>query len=92
MRADQTSRAETVPRQERVPDVHDRHGKAERPGHLRDGSSVLSGTEDHELGRGKRDFEEELGAANRLGTGRGPRFAQLVPGARDGFLLDDGVG
>ena len=55
-------------RQERLAHVDDRHREPERPGQLRDGRRVVSGAEDHEVGRRQRDFVEQLRAADALGT------------------------
>ena len=64
----------------------------ERPGQLRDRRRVVSGAEDHELGRRHRDFVEDVRAAHALGTRRRIRRPQARAGTRDRPLLDDRIG
>ncbi len=92
MGARQRGVRKSIRRQERLADVDDGHREPERPGHPRDGRRVVASAEDHEVWRRHRDLEEQVGAADRLGTRRGVRRAQPVTGALDRLLFDEGIG
>jgi hypothetical protein len=55
MRANQDRAAEALLRQEGVAHVDDGDREAQRPGQLRNRRGVVSGAEDHEFGRRRRD-------------------------------------
>ena len=81
-----------IDRQVRRADIDDRDGKIDHRRLLRQRHGVGSGAEDDELGRRGADLEEDLAAADVLGTRLGDRRTQLLPGTRDRFPLYRRVG